>query len=119
MPSSIHRGHARRFKDLASRLKGATVKIAQFASLQQHLLPREYIEEFKTLRDQVTPSEYPLIAGTLQMELGADPFEVFAEFDRIPLAAASMGQVHRARLKSGERVVVKILHPCVERSVAI
>ena len=117
--SAIHRGHARRFRNLASRLKGATVKIAQFASLQQHLLPPEYLEEFKTLRDQVAPSEFPLIAGSIQAELGAGPMEVFQEFDRAPIAAASMGQVHRARLTTGEDVVVKLLHPGVERSVAI
>ncbi len=117
--SVIHRGHAQRFKVLASQLKGATVKIAQLASLQQHLLPPEYIEEFKTLRDQVAPSEFALIAGTIQAELGAGPTDIFASFDRIPLAAASMGQVHRARLRTGEEVVVKILHPGVDRSVLI
>ncbi len=117
--SAIHRRYAHRFKQLASQLKGATVKIAQVASLQQALIPAEYLEEFKTLRDRVAPSEYPLVAGCVQAELGAGPLEVFSEFSRAPLAAASMGQVHRARLPSGEDVVVKVLHPGVERSVAI
>lgn len=117
--SAIHRRYAHRFKQLASQLKGATVKIAQVASLQQALIPTEYLEEFKTLRDQVAPSEYPLVAGCIQAELGAGPLEVFSEFSRAPLAAASMGQVHRARLASGEDVVVKVLHPGVEQSVAI
>jgi predicted unusual protein kinase regulating ubiquinone biosynthesis (AarF/ABC1/UbiB family) len=117
--SAIHRRYAHRFKQLATRLKGATVKIAQIASLQQALIPPEYIDEFKSLRDQVAPSEYPLVAGRIQAELGASPLEVFSEFSRAPLAAASMGQVHRARLPSGEDVVVKVLHPGVEQSVLI
>jgi predicted unusual protein kinase regulating ubiquinone biosynthesis (AarF/ABC1/UbiB family) len=117
--SRIHRDHARRYRELASTLKGAAVKMAQLASMQQALLPREYLDEFKQLRDKVTPSAFPLIAGSIQAELGAGPLEVFAEFERSPLASASMGQVHRAKLHTGEDVVVKVLHPGVERSVAI
>ena len=117
--SRMHRGHARRYRELASTLKGAAVKMAQLASMQQALLPAEYLEEFKLLRDKVSPSAYPLIAGSIEAELGAGPLEVFAEFERAPLAAASMGQVHRAKLRTGEDVVVKVLHPGIERSVAI
>lgn|GEM_PF-3033898 len=117
--SRIHRVNARRFKKTAFKLKGANVKLGQLASLQVHLLPPEYIEEFRDMRDQVSPTEYPLIVGTIQTEFGLSPLEVFEEFDRVPLAAASMGQVHVARLPSGEKVAVKMLHPGLERAVDV
>lgn len=117
--SALHRRNARRFVRTASKLKGANVKIGQFASMQAHVLPIEYIEELKALRDAVQPTEYAQIAALIQSELGESPETLFASFDRTPIAAASMAQVHVARLKSGEKVVVKILHPGLERSVAI
>ena len=117
--SRIHRRNARHFKETAFKLKGANVKIGQLASLQVHLLPKEYIEEFRSMRDQVPPTEYPLIAAMIQQEFGLSPLEVFAQFDKVPIAAASMGQVHVAELNSGEKVVVKVLHPGLEQSVAV
>lgn len=117
--SRLHRKHARHFKEVAFALKGANIKIGQLASMQAHVLPMEYIEEFQGMRDQVTATEFPMIASQIQSEFGMGPLELFAEFDKVPIAAASMGQVHAARLKSGEKVVVKILHPGLERSVAI
>lgn len=117
--SRLHRKYARRFKDVAFTLKGANIKIGQLASMQAHILPPEYIEEFQSMRDQVTATEFPMIASQIQSEFGMSPLELFEEFDRVPIAAASMGQVHVARLRSGEKVVVKVLHPGLERSVAI
>jgi len=117
--SALHRKNARRFVRTASKLKGANVKLGQFASMQAHLLPREYIEELKVLRDAVRPTEYGQIAALIQAELGEGPEALFASFDQRPIAAASMAQVHVAKLKSGEKVVVKVLHPGLERSVAI
>ena len=117
--SRLHRRNARRFKETAARLKGANVKIGQIASMQQHVLPREYIEELRSLRDAVAPTEYSMIASVIQGELGLGPFELFEEFDKVPIAAASMAQVHIAKLRTGEKVVVKVQHPGLERSVAI
>ncbi len=117
--AAIHRKNARRFKRTACQLKGANVKIGQLASLQGHLLPQEVIDELRAMRDNGRPTEYPLIANLIQYELGRTPLELFAEFEKTPLATASMGQVHKARLLSGEEVVVKVLHPGLEQSVAI
>jgi len=117
--AKVHRLNAQRFKHTASRLKGANVKIGQLASMQAHLLPKETIEELRSLRDAVVATPYPEIAKMMTEELGAAPLEVFAEFDEKPIAAASMAQVHVARLKSGEKVVVKVQHPGLARSVAI
>jgi ubiquinone biosynthesis protein len=117
--SRVHRRSARRFKETAARLKGANVKVGQIASMQQHVLPREYIEELRSLRDAVTATEYAMIASVIQAELGLGPFELFEEFDKVPIAAASMAQVHLAKLRTGERVVVKVQHPGLEQSVAI
>jgi predicted unusual protein kinase regulating ubiquinone biosynthesis (AarF/ABC1/UbiB family) len=117
--SRVHRKNAVRFKNTAMRLKGANVKVGQIASMQQHVLPREYIEELRSLRDAVGATEYSLIAGVIQGELGLRPYELFEEFDKTPIAAASMAQVHVAKLRTGEKVVVKVQHPGLERSVAI
>jgi ubiquinone biosynthesis protein len=115
----VHRRNARRFKETAARLKGANVKVGQIASMQQHVLPPEYIEELRSLRDAVAPTEYARIASVIKAELGRGPFELFEEFDTVPIAAASMAQVHVAKLRTGEKVVVKVQHPGLERSVAI
>ena len=117
--SELHRRNARRFKDTAARLKGANVKVGQIASMQQHVLPREYIEELRSLRDAVAPTPYARIASVIQAELGRAPLDLFAELDEVPIAAASMAQVHVAKLHTGEKVVVKVQHPGLERSVAI
>jgi predicted unusual protein kinase regulating ubiquinone biosynthesis (AarF/ABC1/UbiB family) len=117
--SALHRRNARRFVRTASKLKGANVKLGQFASMQAHVLPIEYIEELKALRDAVQPTNYGRIARLIEAELGQAPEALFAQIEPQPIAAASMAQVHVAKLKSGEKVVVKVLHPGLERSVAI
>ncbi|MFI7124545.1 ABC1 kinase family protein [Nonomuraea sp. NPDC050153] len=91
---------------------GATfVKLGQVLSTRRDLLPAEFVEELGRLQDQVASAPWPEIEPMLAAELGGPVDEVFAEFDRTPLAAASIGQVHAARLHSGESVVVKVLRP--------
>jgi ubiquinone biosynthesis protein len=87
------------------------VKLGQVLSTRPDLLPPEFLEELARLRDQATPAPWPQVEQVLTAELGGPPEEVFAWFDREPLAAASVAQVHAARLRSGAEVVVKVQRP--------
>jgi ubiquinone biosynthesis protein len=92
------------------------IKLGQMLSTRPDMLPPPYIEALETLQDKVEPLPYELILKQLINEIG-HPELVFEEFDPQPLAAASIGQVHRARLKSGEEVIIKIQRPGIEKKV--
>jgi ubiquinone biosynthesis protein len=92
------------------------VKLGQVLSTRPDLLPLEFTEELGRLQDQATPAPWNQVEQVLAAELGGPPDEVFARFDRQPLAAASVAQVHAARLRSGAEVVVKVQRPGI-RSV--
>jgi ubiquinone biosynthesis protein len=92
------------------------VKLGQVLSTRPDLLPLEFTEELGRLQDQATPAPWNQVEQVLAAELGGSPDEVFARFDRQPLAAASVAQVHAARLRSGAEVVVKVQRPGI-RSV--
>lgn len=87
------------------------IKIGQALSTRADLLRREYIEELSKLQDRVPAFSLEVVEETIRKELGARPEELFHTFYKTPLAAASLGQVHRARLKTSEEVVVKIQRP--------
>ncbi|HJY59049.1 MAG TPA: AarF/UbiB family protein [Streptosporangiaceae bacterium] len=87
------------------------VKLGQLMSTRDDLLPPEFITELRSLQDEVVPVPWTLVRELLAAELGAPVNEVFTQFERQPLAAASIGQVHRATLHSGEQVVVKVQRP--------
>jgi ubiquinone biosynthesis protein len=92
-------------------LGGAWVKLGQMLAMRFDLLPPAYCSELLKLLGQVRPFSYDDVRKIVTEELGASPEAVFAEFDRVSFAAASIGQVHRAVLHSGERVAVKIQRP--------
>ncbi|WP_276545091.1 ABC1 kinase family protein [Brachybacterium muris] len=87
------------------------VKLGQMLSTRRDMLPLEYTAELEKLQTSTSPVTYPQIAETIRRELGADPHELYDEFDETPLASASIGQAHKARLKDGTAVIVKVRKP--------
>ena len=111
--------HARRAKRLVStivRLGPTFVKMAQVFAARADIIPEPYLGELGTLVDQVPPMPYDDVARTIEASYGRGVDAVFTDFERVPVAAASLGQVHRARYNH-EVVAVKVLRPRVEQAV--
>jgi predicted unusual protein kinase regulating ubiquinone biosynthesis (AarF/ABC1/UbiB family) len=87
------------------------IKIGQALSTRADLIPIEYIQEFSQLQDRVPPFSSDLAIAVIEQELGKPITTLFAEFNPTAIAAASLGQVHKARLHTGEEVVVKVQRP--------
>ncbi|MBI2964543.1 MAG: AarF/ABC1/UbiB kinase family protein [Deltaproteobacteria bacterium] len=93
------------------------MKMTQILSMRDDLFPAEAIDVLSVVQSSVPPMDHDLIRRRIEKELGAAPEKLFARFEPEAFAAASLGQVHRATLRSGEEVVVKIQYPGVERTV--
>jgi predicted unusual protein kinase regulating ubiquinone biosynthesis (AarF/ABC1/UbiB family) len=98
-------------------LRGAVAKAGQAFASMPELVPDEFVETLTALHFQAPPMHYSLVREQLINELGDDPELVFDDFEIEPIAAASLGQVHRARLKTGERVAIKIQYPGIARTI--
>jgi ubiquinone biosynthesis protein len=95
------------------------IKLGQILSTRPDLLPDDYIQALSTLQDQLSPIDTAVIRTVIQSELGAPVEELYAWFDPKPFATASIGQVHLARLHSGETVVVKVQKPGIDQQVEL
>jgi predicted unusual protein kinase regulating ubiquinone biosynthesis (AarF/ABC1/UbiB family) len=98
-------------------LRGAVMKIGQMLANLPGVVPDEIVETLEAMHFQAPPMHFALLREYVRDELGGEPEEVFAAFETRAFAAASLGQVHRARLKSGEEVAVKIQYPGIAASV--
>jgi len=95
------------------------IKVGQLFSTRADLFPVAYVNELSKLQDQVPAFGYEQVEKIIQEDLGKSIAQLFASFDPIPLAAASLGQVHKAKLTSGEEVVVKIQRPGLKKLFTI
>jgi ubiquinone biosynthesis protein len=116
--SDLHMRNARRVYSTILRLQGLFIKVGQLLSIMPNFLPAEFRAELEALQDQVPPRPYAEIAERLQSELGVN-MNVFASLEHEPMASASLGQVHGARLVDGRRVAVKVQHRDIDRTVRL
>jgi ubiquinone biosynthesis protein len=102
---------AERMRMALEELGPTFVKLGQILSTRPDVIPAAYAEEFAKLQDNVPSFPYEEALAQIRLELGGEIDDFYSSFDRVPIAAASIAQVHRARLISGEDVVVKIRRP--------
>lgn len=117
----FHAASAERIAELLGSMKGAAMKLGQIASFVDLDLPEDvrttYQDVLAGLRTEAPPVDPEAIAGVITEDFGAPPDQVFAEWERDPIASASIGQVHRARLPDGSRVITKVQYPGVAEAV--
>jgi ubiquinone biosynthesis protein len=116
-PEASRRDISVRLRVAAERLGPTYIKLGQIISSGEGLFPPELVTEFKLCRDQVPPEPFATVREVVEGDLGRRLEDVFREFDEVPLAAASIAQVHAATLHTGEEVVVKVQRPQVAKLV--
>ncbi|MCC5915572.1 MAG: AarF/ABC1/UbiB kinase family protein [Balneolaceae bacterium] len=113
--------HSKTAKDVLgefTKLRGTALKIAQSFSVDQGFLPDEFTEVMTQAQYSVPPINRSLVRSLIRSELGAYPEMIFDDFDPEAIAAASIGQVHRATLKDGRKVAVKVQYPGVRDTIS-
>jgi predicted unusual protein kinase regulating ubiquinone biosynthesis (AarF/ABC1/UbiB family) len=112
----LHSRNALLLRERMIEMRGLFIKIGQFMSSRVDILPEEYTSELSKLQDQVPPADIADIMKRVIEDIGP-PEETFSSFDETPIASASLGQVHRACLKDGTCIVVKVQYPGIEKVI--
>lgn len=116
---ALHVRNADRVKTAILELKGLFIKIGQLLSVLGNYLPAEFQKPLESLQDKIPARPIAEVRARLLKEFGKGPEQLFASFEEIPLASASIGQAHRAKLHDGTDVVVKIQHADIEETTRI
>lgn len=113
----LHENNASDIYDGLKELKGSALKVAQMLSMEKNLLPQSYVEKFSLSQFSVPPLSAPLVRKTFKTYFKKYPEEIFEEFSVDSINAASIGQVHRARIKD-KQLAVKIQYPGIRESIS-
>lgn len=114
----LSKGTAEKLVGALGEMKGLAMKLGQAVSMDPELFPAEARAVLARLQNQAPPMPYETVVKVVREELGAEPHELFADFSREPMAAASLGQVHRATTKDGRKVVMKVQYPEIAQGLA-
>ena len=110
-----HRRNARHVQQAIVQAGGLFIKVGQLISILSNVLPPEFRGELESLQDRLPPRPYDEVVARIRAELGRSPEELFREIDPVPIATASLAQVHQAWLHDGRKVAVKAQHQDIER----
>jgi len=117
--AGVHTRNAKRVHGTILALQGLFIKVGQLLSIMANFLPEEFRSELEALQDQVPPRSFVEIRARIEKELGKPIAELFKSVQVEPIASASLGQVHEARLKDDTRVVIKVQHSDIDKIVKL